>query len=239
MESFGFTWDAETSTLKTMYGFDFSLRPEYFQLAGHTFAGAKVDGSEEVVQRLEIRRDMTVDILWECDGGTLTPVPAKDATCMEAGNIAHYVCTCGKLYAEDQTTVLTAEDVKTDIDPTNHVGVDSTTGKCACDYQFGFYVERDIEIDGIYHETYWFDNLSDALSYAHGSTDYGQYTTQSATVRLHRDLTVVEGGNLLLPEAGGAGYQRLLRNQQRHPGSGGLYLFHHPRSHHRRHRDHR
>jgi len=193
-EGFGYTWNAETSTLKAGYGFNFALRPEYFQLAGHTLAGAKVDGSEEVVKQLKIRSDMTVDILWECDGtAILTPVPAKDATCMEAGNIAHYVCTCGKLYAEDQTTVLTEAEVKTDIDPTNHVGMDTATGKCACDYQFGFYVERDIEIDGIYHETYWFDNLSDALSYAHGSTDYGQYTTQNATVRLHRALTIEEG----------------------------------------------
>ncbi len=190
---YGCAWNAETSTLKVYYDRIWYL-PDFFQLAGHTFAGMKVDGSDDVVQSLDFHSDMTVDILWQCDGtATLTPVPAKDATCMEAGNIAHYVCTCGKLYAEDKTTLLTEAEVKTDIDPTNHVGMDTATGKCACDYQFGFYVERDIEIDGIYHETYWFDNLSDALSYAHGSTDYGQYTTQSATVRLHRDLTIEEG----------------------------------------------
>ena len=195
-EGFGYTWNAETSTLKAQYGFDSGgWLSAYFQLEGHTFAGAKVDGSDEVVQSLIITGDMTVDILWKCDGtATLTPVPAKDATCMEAGNIAHYVCTCGKLYEDEAgTKELTDAEVKTAIDPTNHVGVDTATGKCACDYQFGFYVERDIEIDGLYHETYWFDNLSDALSYAHGSTDYGQYTTQSATVRLHRDLTIEEG----------------------------------------------
>ena len=178
VESFGYTWDAETSTLKAGYSFNFALLPEYFQLAGHTFAGAKVNGSEEVVQRLEIRSDMTVDILWECDGGTLTPVEAKDATCMEAGNIAHYVCTCGKLYAEDQTTVLTEAEVKTDIDPTNHVGMDSTTGKCTCGVELAV---ASVTTDG---STTYYETLEAALAAADGKT---------ATVRLHRDLTVAEG----------------------------------------------
>lgn len=31
---------------------------------------------------------------------TLTFVPAKDATCTECGNIAYYVCACGKLFAD-------------------------------------------------------------------------------------------------------------------------------------------
>ena len=132
-ESFGFTWVADTSTLKATYGFSSNKLPDYFQLAGHTLAGVKVNGSDEVVQLLSIRSDMTVDILWQCDGtAILTPVPAKDATCTEAGNIAHYTCTCGKLYAEDETTVLTADEVKTDVDPSNHVGMDPATGMCVC-----------------------------------------------------------------------------------------------------------
>ena len=134
VERFGYTWDAETSTLKAGYSFNFALRPEYFQLAGHTLAGAKVDGSDEVVYTLSVKGDMTVDILWECGGTTtLTSVPAKDATCTTEGNIAHYVCTCGKLYEDEAgTKELTAEEVKTDIDLTNHVGMDTATGKCAC-----------------------------------------------------------------------------------------------------------
>ena len=123
------TWNAETSTLKGTRG-TIGLKESYFELAGHTFAGAQVNGSDEVVQSLSIRSDMTVDILWQCDGTTLTHVPAKAATCTEAGSIAHYICTCGKLYAEDKTTVLTS--VTLPVDPDNHVGMDSTTGKCAC-----------------------------------------------------------------------------------------------------------
>ena len=127
---YGSTWNEETSTLRVYYERTLGPWSEYFQLAGHTFAGMKVDGSEEVVQSLSIRSDMTVDILWNCtDTTTLTHVPAKDATCIEAGNIAHYVCTCGKLYAEDKTTVLTADEVKTDVDPDNH-DFDRATGVC-------------------------------------------------------------------------------------------------------------
>ncbi|MBR2420821.1 MAG: leucine-rich repeat domain-containing protein, partial [Oscillospiraceae bacterium] len=127
---FGGAWDEETATLKVYYNRLLDLEPEYFQLDGHTFAGAKVDGSDEVVQSLSFTGDATVDILWQCD--TLTHVPAKDATCTEAGNIAHYTCTCDKLYAEDKTTVLTADEVKIDVDPDNH-DFDPATGVCtAC-----------------------------------------------------------------------------------------------------------
>ena len=130
-ENFGCTWDADNSTLKAIYGYSTGgYLSEFFQLDGHTFAGAKVNGSDEIVNKLFVMGDATVDILWHCDGSTLTPVKAKDATCTEAGNIAHYICTCDKLYAEDKTTVLTS--VTLPVDPDNHVGMDSTTGKCAC-----------------------------------------------------------------------------------------------------------
>lgn len=36
-----------------------------------------------------------------CSG---TLVKAKDATCTEAGNIAYYVCECGKLYSDEECT---------------------------------------------------------------------------------------------------------------------------------------
>ena len=42
----------------------------------------------------------------------LTPVDAEDATCEDDGNIAHYVCDCGKLYKDtDATKELTTKDV--------------------------------------------------------------------------------------------------------------------------------
>ncbi|MBQ4579891.1 MAG: hypothetical protein IJA83_04460 [Clostridia bacterium] len=130
---YGSTWDAETATLKVYYGRLIGLEPYYFQLAGHTFASAQVEGSDEVeTVAMSFTSEKPVDILWECDGSTLTHVPAKDATCTEAGNIAHYICTCDKLYAEDKSTVLTADEVKTDIDSSNHIGMDPATGKCAC-----------------------------------------------------------------------------------------------------------
>ena len=37
----------------------------------------------------------------KCEG---TLVPAKEATCTETGNIAYYVCECGKLYADEACT---------------------------------------------------------------------------------------------------------------------------------------
>ena len=53
----------------------------------------------------------------------LTPVAEKTATCKETGNVAYWSCTCNKLFAdENAATELTAADVVTEFDPTNHVG---------------------------------------------------------------------------------------------------------------------
>ena len=53
----------------------------------------------------------------------LTPVAEKAATCKEQGNIAYWSCSCSKLFAdENAATELTAADVVTEIDPSNHVG---------------------------------------------------------------------------------------------------------------------
>ena len=199
-ESFGCTWVADTSTLKATYGFSSNRLPDYFQLDGHTLAGAKVDGSEEVVRQLEIRSDMTVDILWECDGtAILTPVPAKDATCTEAGNIAHYVCTCGKLYEDDAgTKELTAEDVKTDIDPTNHVenGFDSATGKCACGVELAV-----AKVTLSSEETTYYTSIIDAVAGANGSGNATitllQNTTTGKRLDINQSATLDLNGNTL------------------------------------------
>ena len=53
----------------------------------------------------------------------LTSVAEKTATCKETGNIAHWLCSCNKLFADENAeTELTAADVVMEIDPTNHVG---------------------------------------------------------------------------------------------------------------------
>ena len=40
---------------------------------------------------------------------SLTLVPAKSATCTERGNIKHYVCSCGKMFADKNATVELSE----------------------------------------------------------------------------------------------------------------------------------
>ena len=53
----------------------------------------------------------------------LTPVAEKAATCKEAGNIAYWCCKCGNLFKDaDATVSVTAEQVTTPKDLTNHVG---------------------------------------------------------------------------------------------------------------------
>ncbi|PWM14298.1 MAG: hypothetical protein DBX57_05320 [Clostridia bacterium] len=53
----------------------------------------------------------------------LTPVAEKAATCKEAGNIAYWCCKCGNLFKDaDATVSVTAEQVITPKDLTNHVG---------------------------------------------------------------------------------------------------------------------
>ena len=53
----------------------------------------------------------------------LTPVAEKAATCKEEGNIAYWCCKCGNLFKDaDATVSVTAEQVITPKDLTNHVG---------------------------------------------------------------------------------------------------------------------
>ena len=53
----------------------------------------------------------------------LTPINGKDATCVETGTVEHWICSCGKLYSDDQaTTEIDEDDTIVDIDPTNHAG---------------------------------------------------------------------------------------------------------------------
>lgn len=53
----------------------------------------------------------------------LTSVAEVAATCRSTGSIAHYRCSCNKLFADGNAeTELTAEQIVTAIDPNNHVG---------------------------------------------------------------------------------------------------------------------
>ena len=63
-------------------------------------------------------------IVPEC-GGTncwYTLVEAKDATCVEKGNIAYYYCPDHNNYYSVEMEAITAEDVVVEIDPENHTG---------------------------------------------------------------------------------------------------------------------
>ena len=192
---FGGAWDAETATLKVYYSRLLGLEPEYFQLDGHTLAGAMVDGSDVVeTGALEITGEKPVDILWNCtDTTTLTHVEAKAATCMEAGNIAHYTCTCGKLYAEDKTAVLTADQVKIPVDENAH-SMDTATGECE-------HCGEDMAVATVTTggETTYYQTLQEAMAAADGHT---------ATVKLLADcsfdtaIELYDGSNVTLNLSG-------------------------------------
>ncbi|MBQ7784868.1 MAG: hypothetical protein IJ381_01785, partial [Clostridia bacterium] len=175
--SLGCTWDEENDALKALYDTGISDLSDVFGFSGHTFIGVKADGSDDVVSALGVRGDTTVDILWNCDGSTLTHVPAKDATCKEAGNIAHYVCTCSKLYAEDKTTELTAEQIRTPVDPDAH-SINAQTGSCV--YCGEPMAAASVTIGGV---TTYYAKLDEALNAPNGMT---------ATVKLLKDAEITE-----------------------------------------------
>jgi len=94
--------------------------------AGKHFAGWYTVDNVYVVHGMTVTNNLVAYATWEDDhvcADNLTHVAAEDATCVETGIVEHWVCSCGKLYSDDQaTTEIDEDDTIVDIDPTNHAG---------------------------------------------------------------------------------------------------------------------
>lgn len=115
------TVDADTATRALTYYSDIRLA-DYFEKTGHTLASIKDQESETVYDSnkgISLTSDLSLTLVWKCD--TLTHVEAKAATCMAAGNLEYWSCTCGKLYSDaDGTTETTLEAVTLAINENAH-----------------------------------------------------------------------------------------------------------------------